>query len=142
MGTQNTITIHTDGGARGNPGPAAIGVYITENNEVIAAFGKQLGVATNNVAEYMAVVEALQWLIDNYKDKTIGKQIIFYLDSQLVASQLMGIYKIKNPGLRELLMKVRIGEQELGLPTRYVNIPREQNKEADQLVNQALDNII
>ena len=64
--TNNTLNVFTDGGARGNPGPSAIGVYITDGNKKeIAGFGKKIGIATNNVAEYKAVLEALSWIIEN-----------------------------------------------------------------------------
>jgi len=183
-----TLTIHTDGGARGNPGPAAIGVVIGQNGETIHEFGKKIGEATNNVAEYTAVIEALQYLIhkgvkrvgeplssdwssalcqNNHthnnerclcgretmidvssisgtrtsdRGKPATESFHFFLDSQLVVEQLNGNYKIKNPKLRELSLKIRILEQQVGGVVTYTSIPREQNKRADFLVNQALDN--
>lgn len=135
------LFVFTDGGARGNPGPAAIGVYITnEKGEEVAAIGKRIGEATNNVAEYSAILEALTWISEN-KDK-IGEnpKIAFFLDSELAYSQLAGIYKIKNSTLRELIFKIKILEKELGFPVTFEHIRREKNKKADKLVNLALDN--
>lgn len=128
--------IHTDGGARGNPGPAAIGVVIEENEKTIASFGKKIGETTNNVAEYTAVVEALKEISNK---KLNVSSITFYLDSTLVVNQLNGLFKIKLPHLRELYMNVRGLEAEVGGEIRYHAIPREQNQRADALVNQALD---
>lgn len=129
------LVIHTDGGARGNPGPAAVGVVIEENGKMIVAFGKKIGETTNNVAEYSAVIEALQ------KVKSIGQNdvINFFLDSTLVVNQLNGLFKIKQPHLRELLVKVRELEGKVGGVIRYSAVPREQNTRADALVNVALD---
>jgi len=131
------LIIHTDGGARGNPGPAAIGVVIEENGKEIAGFGKTIGETTNNVAEYTAVIEALQKI-----KKIHHTEIIFYLDSTLVVNQLNGIFKIKDARLRELFTKIKILEQEVGGEIHYVSIPREQNRRADYLVNRALDDAL
>jgi len=139
-----TLIIHTDGGARGNPGPAAIGVVIEQDGKTIHEFGKKIGEATNNVAEYTAVIEALQYLRSTNYD--LQSTIHFFLDSLLVVEQLNGNYKIKNSKLRELSLKIRILEQDLpagrqdnGGAITYTAIPREQNKRADFFVNQALD---
>ena len=136
----NMLKVYTDGGARGNPGPAAWGVYITdENNIVLYKSGQKIGVATNNVAEYRAVIAALSLLL-RQKELHSHQEIRLYLDSKLIFSQIIGLFKIKNPALRELLFEVREKEAALAVPIRYFNIPREQNKEADKLVNMALDN--
>jgi len=141
----NEIIIHTDGGARGNPGPAAIGVYIEQNGEVIGSFGKTIGETTNNVAEYTAVIEALQY-VKGLKMKDQGLKINFFLDSLLVVNQLNGLFKIKDNKLRELSLKIRTLEQDLsagrqgsGIVITYQAVRREFNKEADALVNKALD---
>lgn len=129
--------MYSDGGARGNPGPAAIGVVIKdEEGRVIHRLGKRMGIATNNEAEYAAVIEALTFIANR---KIISKRINFYLDSQLVASQLSGTFKTKNPKLKMFLVKVREKEAEVGGNIFYQYIPREQNREADELLNQALD---
>lgn len=127
------LIIHTDGGARGNPGPAAIGVVIEQSGKTIAAFGKTIGETTNNVAEYTAVIEALCYLKKEYE------KIDFFLDSTLVVNQLNGLFKIKQPHLRELLLKVRALEQKVGGTITYTAVRREQNVQADLLVNEALD---
>lgn len=139
--TNNALNVFTDGGARGNPGPSAIGVYITDQNDKeIAGFGKEIGIATNNVAEYKAVLEALSWIIENKESLEKNTKINFFLDSNLVCSQISGLFKVKNSKLRILLFSVRQKEAEIGIPIIYNYIPREQNKKADALVNIALDN--
>jgi len=144
------LIIHTDGGARGNPGPAAVGVVIervehggdpsTSSAQAteVARFGKKIGETTNNVAEYTAVIEALRWIKTNEKNES---SIHFYLDSMLVVNQLNGLFKVKSGHLRELLSQVRLLEQEVGGSIVYTSIPREQNHRADALVNRALDGI-
>jgi ribonuclease HI len=131
------LIIHTDGGSRGNPGPAAVGVVIEDDTKkVVDEFGKRIGETTNNVAEYMGVVQALE------KIKDLGlriKEAQFYLDSTLVVNQLNGLFKVKDYKMRELLMIVRRLEQEVGGSIMYTSVPREQNTRADFLVNQALD---
>ena len=136
----NSINVFTDGGARGNPGHSAIGVYIEDGNrKKIAGFGKTIGIATNNVAEYKAVIEALAWIIENKKDLAKTAKINFFLDSKLVCSQIIGIFKVKNADLRDLLFEVRDREAQINFPIFYKYIPREQNTKADAYVNSALD---
>jgi len=140
MELENMIYIYTDGGSRGNPGPAAIGVYIIDsNNEVLYALGEAIGETTNNVAEYSAVIAALRWLVQN-KEKIKNQKVQFRLDSLLVVSQINGLYKIKLSHLRDLMIKLRILMSELDVPLHFEHIPREKNKKADALVNRALDN--
>lgn len=135
------LFVFTDGGARGNPGPAAVGVYITnEKGEEIAAIGKRIGVATNNVAEYSAILVAFTWISENIDKVGENSKISFFLDSELAYSQIAGIYKVKNNNLRDLLFRIKILEKELGIPVTYEHIRREKNKNADKLVNLALDN--
>ncbi|HLD25349.1 MAG TPA: ribonuclease HI family protein [Patescibacteria group bacterium] len=144
------LIIHTDGGARGNPGPAAVGVVIEEGSgvreqgtgNVLAAFGKRIGETTNNVAEYTAVIEALKYLgnrVQGVGYREHVKSIDFFLDSTLVVNQLNGLFRVKELHLRELLLRVRELEGVVGGEIHYHVIPREQNKRADFLVNQALD---
>lgn len=145
----NKLVIHTDGGARGNPGPAAIGVVVAdETGKVVHAISEVIGKCTNNFAEYMAVVEALKWVKNNLTMKPAlpaGRQfnnetiIHFFLDSALVVHQLNGLFKVKEAHLREFIVKIRILEQEIGYPILYALIPREKNQDADRLVNKALD---
>ena len=135
-----SLNVFTDGGARGNPGPSAIGVYIEDaNNKKISGFGKTIGIATNNVAEYKAVIEALTWIIENKKDLGEDAKINFFLDSRLVCSQIIGLFKVKNADLRNLLFDVRQREAQINFPIFYKHIPREQNTKADAFVNAALD---
>ncbi len=134
-----TLIVNTDGGARGNPGPAAIGVLIaTGNGRILAKLGRKIGSATNNTAEYRAVIAALEWIKNNAKDEV--EKINFFLDSVLVVNQLNGIFKIKESHLRDLIIQIRILEGEINAGISYQYIPREKNKSADLLVNQALDN--
>jgi len=136
----NVINVFTDGGARGNPGPSALGVYITdEKNCQIAGFGQTIGTATNNVAEYRAVIAALDWIIENKKLLSPDAKINFFLDSKLVCSQIIGLFKVKNVSLKDLLLDVRDREGQICLPMYYKHIPREQNTKADAYVNSALD---
>ena len=130
------LIIHTDGGARGNPGPAAVGVVIQTETKIIAEFGKTIGETTNNVAEYTGIIEALEFIKSNLGSK---HEIQFYLDSTLVVNQLNGLFKIKDARLRELVMTIRFLEEEIGGKIMYSSIPREQNRRADLLVNQAFD---
>lgn len=144
--------VHTDGGARGNPGPAAVGVVIEKQQEtrdkgqetiIICEFGKRIGETTNNVAEYTAVLEALRYLKSkNVNVKLEDKEhfdIQFFLDSNLVVQQLNGVFKVKDANLRTLFFDVRVLEQEVGGVVTYSYVPREQNQHADMLVNRALD---
>jgi ribonuclease HI len=134
------IVIFTDGGSRGNPGPAALGVFIkTDDGKELARIGKTLGITTNNVAEYSAIIEGFNWLLVN-KEKLSIDDVKFYMDSQLACSQLNGLYKVKNPAIREFVFEIRQKEAELKIPISYTHVPREQNKQADFMVNQALDN--
>jgi len=128
------LIIYTDGGARGNPGPAGIGVVIfNDKKKLIAEISEYIGEATNNQAEYRALMAAIK------KAKELGtEEIRFYLDSQLVVEQLNGNYKVKNKDLQPLF--VRIYNDSLNFKkVTYSYIPREQNKEADSLANKAMD---
>lgn len=132
--------IFTDGGARGNPGPGAIGVVIyDENDNLIARFGKTAGRVTNNIAEYLAVLESLFWVKSRKTDSNKPIKIEFYLDSKLVASQLGGVFKIKEPKLKNLFTEIQFLIAELKANVVYTHIAREKNELADQEVNKALD---
>lgn len=135
------ILIYTDGGSRGNPGPSALGVYIEdEHGNELVSIGKNIGITTNNVAEYSAILEAFLWLGQNSKLLQNDTKIYFYMDSLLAYSQIVGLYKIKNNKLREILFKIRELEADLKKEVYYAHIPREKNKKADAMVNLALDN--
>ena len=132
--------VFTDGGARGNPGPGAIGVVVKNHQEkVLAKFGKFIDRVTNNVAEYQAVIEALKWLKEHKKTFDTDATFNFFLDSRLVVNQLNGLFKIKNSHLRDLIIQVRQLEKETDVKILYRLIPREKNKDADFLVNQTLN---
>lgn len=135
----SNLYVYTDGGARGNPGPAAIGVYIKNEEKDLAAIGKTIGRQTNNIAEYRAIIEALNWLLENKENIDKNAKINFFVDSQLAYSQIVGLYKVKNDNIRTLLFKIREIEAELKMQIIYKHIPREENKKADSLVNLALN---
>ena len=138
MGNSHSYTIYCDGGARGNPGPAAYGFVIyDEHGSKIYEEGRVIGNATNNVAEYTGVVAALKWFAT--KNQEPRSKIQIFLDSKLVAEQLSGRWKIKNENLRNLFFTIKELEQKIGAIFSYSNLPREQNQEADRLVNLALD---
>ncbi len=131
--------IYTDGGARGNPGPAAIGVVIKTPLEV-KKYGEYIGQATNNDAEYQAVIFALKklkQLIGKEKAKTEA-EVEVHLDSELLERQLNGEYKIKEKNLQQLFLEVWNLRQDFKSVV-FKHIPREDNRGADKLVNQALD---
>jgi len=93
----NSLIIHTDGGSRGNPGPAACAFDVEQNGKEIFHQSKFLGTATNNFAEYSGVINALDWLMNN----NIYPQVNFYLDSELVVRQINGIYKVKDENVKK-----------------------------------------
>lgn len=132
------IDIHTDGGSRGNPGPAAIGVVIREasTKKLIHCFSQTIGVATNNIAEYQAVIAAYNWLI-NHQASLVS--LNFFLDSALVVNQMKGLWRVKDSNLRQKVIQLRELEASLNCSIQYTAIPRELNSEADLLLNQALD---
>ncbi len=133
------IIVHSDGGARGNPGPAAIGVVIeNEAGEVLEEISEYIGESTNNIAEYGAVLRGLKALKARFGDQTREVAIDWKLDSELVVKQLAGEYKVKNPGLRELFTEIQDLRVQFPLLT-LSHVRREFNKEADRLVNEALD---
>ncbi|HEX8965002.1 MAG TPA: ribonuclease HI family protein [Patescibacteria group bacterium] len=134
------LTIYTDGGSRGNPGPAALGVVIKEGDLTIHKIGKTLGITTNNVAEYSAILEALQWISQNRELIGDISGINFFMDSLLACQQLKGLYRVKQPHLQALMINIRKIELSLRVKITYTHVPREKNKEADAMVNLALDN--
>ncbi|MDO8570858.1 MAG: ribonuclease HI family protein [Candidatus Daviesbacteria bacterium] len=134
----NKIIINTDGGSRGNPGPGACAFVISdEHGKQIAGEGKFLGVCTNNEAEYEAVILAFEWVVNNLANN-LPENIAFKADSKLVVEQLSGRFKVKNPRIAVLHGRVRVLEKNMSEIT-YTYIPREENYQADNLVNQILD---
>lgn len=150
------LRMFCDGGARGNPGPGAIGVVIKDKNgKTIKKISKTIGQTTNNTAEYKAVIAGLRWIKDNlYSEEKSFKKISVFLDSNLLVNQLNGVFKVKNKNLQTLILETRKLESSLMLTNKdtsrlllkeseneisYTYIPREKNHQADLLVNQALD---
>lgn len=137
--------IHTDGGSRGNPGPAAVGIIIDEKTpdgklRRIENYGEYIGIATNNVAEYSAVSIALQHLIARKNNRASYEcQYDFFLDSLLVVQQLNGIYKVKDQTLKQFVLAIRGFEQTLSGGIYYKAVRRELNTDADAEVNASLD---
>jgi len=128
------LTVHVDGGARGNPGPAAIGVVVSgPDGEVLDEVAERIGVATNNVAEYRALLRGLE------RAAALGaREVDLVNDSELVAKQLTGAYKVKHPAMKPLYEEAMSA---LGGFDRWSirSVPRAQNARADALVNAALD---
>lgn len=133
------ILIYTDGGSRGNPGPAASAFTVEVNDKVVFKGSKHLGIATNNFAEYSGVIIALEWILQNPEIVNSGNRIIFNLDSELVVRQLNGVYKVKDLALQKLFLEIRGLMNKTDKRFVFKNIPREKNKIADSLVNQELD---
>jgi ribonuclease HI len=133
-GDAPTLVVHVDGGARGNPGPAAIGVVVSDpDGEVLDEVAERIGVATNNVAEYQALLRGLE------RAAALGaREVEIVNDSELVARQLTGAYKVKHPSMKPLY------EQAISALRgfdrwRIRSVPRAENARADALVNAALD---
>jgi ribonuclease HI len=133
MGKFTTLTIHIDGAARGNPGPAAYGFIIYHDGKPILEEKGRLGVATNNVAEYTALIKALQ------KAAALGAStVLIRSDSELLIKQMNGQYRVRNENLRPLYEEARALREEFDSVT-FTHVLREQNREADRLCNEALD---
>ncbi len=133
-----TYKLYSDGGSRGNPGPAAYGFIIYDpTGEMIAEGHKYIGVTTNNQAEYQGIVAALERMLELNPTGPVA----CYLDSQLVVRQINGIYRMKEETLRPWLKKVQTLKRELKVPVQFIDVRREENREADRLVNLALDTL-
>jgi ribonuclease HI len=128
------LVLHVDGGARGNPGPAAVGVVVSEpDGEVITTFGAKIGEASNNVAEYRALLRGLELAVEHG-----AREVHIVNDSELVARQVSGIYKVKHPAMQELHRQAL--DALAGFDSWSIeSVPRSENAEADRLVNEALD---
>ncbi|MGH2857123.1 MAG: ribonuclease HI family protein [Solirubrobacteraceae bacterium] len=130
-----TLVIHVDGGARGNPGPAAIGVVVSDvDGNVIHEAAEPIGVATNNVAEYRALLRGIELAV------ALGAtELQVVNDSELVARQLTGAYRVKHPAMKPLHQQAIAALAPLHGRWRIRSVPRAQNARADALVNRALD---
>lgn len=134
MNEHNDFSLFTDGGARGNPGPAAIGgILFDPNNKKIEDFSVYLGIGTNNQAEYQALKHGLA-----LAKKHRITRLTCYLDSELVVRQMNREYKVKDPSLAKLFAEIYSGTGSFQKLV-FAHIPREKNSLADALVNQALD---
>ena len=129
------LVINTDGGARGNPGPAGIGVVIQSvDGKVLEKFGKYLGDnKTNNQAEYTAILEAMK-----AAKRLGGTHLEFRMDSELAVRQLNHIYKVKNAELQQLFLEIKNLQTEFS-HVSFTHVPRAQNSAADKMVNEAID---
>jgi ribonuclease HI len=134
LGTGPEIVAYIDGGARGNPGPAGFGVRIeTPDGTLVEEFSESIGVATNNVAEYRGLLAALEWA------RTHGHRSVHVRsDSLLLVQQMLGNYKVKNPGLQPLHARARVLAHEIGKVT-FEHVGRAKNAHADRLANAAMD---
>jgi len=130
----DAIIAYVDGGSRGNPGPAGYGVRIeTHDGSLIEEFGDSIGVATNNVAEYRGLLAALSWAISRGCHDVLVRS-----DSLLLVQQMLGKYRVKNPGLKPLHAEAVRLSLEIGL-VRFEHVGRENNAHADRLANVAMD---
>ncbi|ADU52154.1 ribonuclease H [Thermaerobacter marianensis DSM 12885] len=126
--------LHTDGAARGNPGPAGIGVVLIDpRGQVAERVARFIGTATNNVAEYTALITGLQRALEHG-----ARRLEVYSDSELMVRQLNGQYRVKNDGLKPLYRQVLDLVARFDA-VRFVHVPRERNKDADRLANQGID---
>ncbi len=127
------VLIFTDGGARGNPGPAAIGgVIMNRDKKILAKVKRYIGETTNNIAEYTALLESLERAME-YQPT----EIECYLDSELVVNQMNGVYRIKDQNLGKIAEQIQ--QMTFMRAITFTHVPRAQNKLADKLVNEALD---
>ena len=128
------VRLSTDGGARGNPGPAAYGYVLEgEDGTVLAARGETIGIATNNVAEYSALIAGLEKALE-----LAASEVEVVSDSELMVKQMRGEYRVKNEALRELSLEAARLARRIGRVS-YTAVRREHNELADRLVNDALD---
>lgn len=134
------MVIHTDGGARGNPGPAGIGAVIEDGEgKKLAEVSEYIGETTNNVAEYEALIRALETAKNTFGKKLLGMDVEVRMDSELVVRQLSGQYKVRDAGLREQFAKVARLRLEDFPNISFTHVRREKNAHADLLVNKAID---
>ncbi|MBI5732350.1 ribonuclease HI family protein [Candidatus Jorgensenbacteria bacterium] len=145
MEKDEKLIIYTDGGSRGNPGPAAIGVVVGDpsiNSERVKYYSEQIGKTTNNIAEYRAVIFALKKTKSLLGGDRAGEtDVEIRSDSELLVSQLNGKYKVKDADLQPLFIEVWNLKQDFK-SAKFNLIPREENKMADDLVNRALDTLL
>ena len=147
------LKVFTDGGSKGNPGPSSIGIVLYLDNKKVFEHKESIGIATNNDAEYIALIRALEIILLSFRpnevsgeifkksldftrdDKKNIKKIEFNSDSRLMVNQVNGLFKVKNGKIKEYILKIRTLEMEINSPISYSYIPREKNTVADNLVN-------
>src|SRR5262245_59191161 len=127
------VTIYTDGASRGNPGPAAIAFVVQVDGQTISEFGTRIGQATNNTAEYLALIRGLEFV-----DGLSAKRVHIRSDSELMVRQMRGEYRVKHPDLIPLNEQAQVLARRFSAVT-YTHVPRAENAEADRLCNEALD---
>ena len=137
------IVIYTDGGARGNPGPAGIGAVVQdEKGQMLKEVKQYIGEQTNNFAEYEALIQGMRELKKMYGTKLRDMQIEVRMDSELVVRQLSGVYKVKEPALKQKFAEVAKMRLEDAPHMIFTHVYREKNKRADELVNEAIDSAL
>ncbi|MEK7470602.1 MAG: ribonuclease HI family protein [Patescibacteria group bacterium] len=136
----NGLIINCDGGSRGNPGPAAAAFVVRDSGKEIHSQSKFLGTTTNNVAEYSAVIMALDWLLHDSRFMSLDS-VAFVLDSELIVRQINGVYKVKDKKLKELHAHVAQLLKKIDKKISFENVLREKNEIADELVNIELDKL-
>lgn len=128
------LTVYTDGGSSGNPGPSASAFVYYLRGKPVLKKSFFIGNKTNNLAEYQAIVFSLDYLINNRSSFSQVERVDFFSDSSLVVNQLSGLFRIKNKKIKEVFSQVKTLELKLGLPVSYCHVLREKNMEADSLV--------
>lgn len=131
------LTLHTDGGSRNNPGEAAIAYIIRNKGKEIYANHRAIGIATNNVAEYTALIDGLDYIYTYIQNNEV-KSISVFSDSQLMVRQMLGNYKIKDATIKILAAKAKSVIQKIDKPVNFTHILREKNSETDALVKKSL----
>lgn len=135
---EKTVTIYTDGGARGNPGPAGSGAVIYDGTKKVGEVSEYLGVQTNNFAEYEALILVLEKTKKLFGNP-VARPVAIKMDSELIVKQMKGEYKVKNPVLKEKYTRVKMLIAESFPKISFTHVRREQNTEADALANAAMD---
>lgn len=134
------FTIYADGGSRGNPGPSGAGAVVKDaSGKIVAEISEFLGHATNNIAEYTALVSAFEALIAQLQEKSKEAEMQVFMDSKLVIEQMKGVWKVKHPNMKPLQARAASAAAAFK-SVSFAHIPREENGEADALANQAMDN--
>jgi probable phosphoglycerate mutase len=131
--SRGSAVANIDGGSRGNPGPAGYGVHVEQDDGTITELKESLALATNNVAEYSALLAALRWAIEH-----AVRTLHVRSDSELLVKQMKGEYRVKHPGLQPLFEEARTLARQVGRVT-FEHVRREFNKDADRLANEAMD---